>query len=138
MKAQSLSGKALFGWCAGLEHMQFLAGLEAHRLAGSDADLGSSTGVATDAGLAGPHAEDTKTTQFDTFAGGESLFKTLEDCIHGSFGLGPGKARALDHMVDDILFNQRKYLAGLSKMNVLRPTVVMLQVLERLGNTLDA
>ena len=111
--------------------MKFFAGLEAHCLAGCDADLGTGAGIAADAGFAGTHAEDAKAAQFDALAGRESLLEALEDRIDGSLGLGTGEARALDYMMDDILFNQRGYLAGLSRMNVLRPTVVMLQVLER-------
>ena len=37
----------------------------------------------------------------------KSLLEALEDRIHGSLRLGAGQARALDHMMDDVLLNQR-------------------------------
>jgi len=114
--------------------VQLLAGLEAHGFAWSDADLGASAGIAADASFAGADAEDTEASEFDSFAGSESLFEALEDGINGSLGLGAGEARALDHVMDDVLLNQWGYLAGLSRKNVLRPTIMMLQVLERLWN----
>jgi hypothetical protein len=114
MKAQTFFGRGLFGRCAGFQHVQFLAGFEAHGLTGSDADLGAGAGVAADAGLAGPNAEDAKAAQLNALAGGECLFEALEDCIYRSLGLGSGEARTLDYMVNDVLLNQRRYLAGLS------------------------
>jgi len=50
----------LFRRRAGLQRVQFLAGLEAHRLTGGDADLGAGAGVAADAGFACADAEDAK------------------------------------------------------------------------------
>ena len=87
--------------------MQFLARFEAHCLAGGNANLGAGTGVAADAGFAGADAEDAKPAQFDALTGGESLFKALEDRIHRGLCLGAGQARTLDHMMDDVLLNQR-------------------------------
>ena len=60
-----------FAGRAGLQRVQFLAGLEAHRLAGGDADLGAGAGIAADAGFAGADAEDAKAAQFDALAGGQ-------------------------------------------------------------------
>ena len=107
MKAQSLFGRALFGRSAGLQHMKFFAGLEAHCLAGCDADLGTGAGIAADTSFAGPNAEDAEAAQFDAFAGGESLFETLEDRIYGSLCLSSGETRALDDMMNDVLLDQR-------------------------------
>ena len=115
--------------------MQFLAWLEAHRLAGCDAHLGAGAGIAADAGLAGTDAEDAEAAQFDALAGGKSLLEALEYRIHGSLRLGAGQARALDHLMDDVLLNQWSNLAGATELTLLRPTVVMLQLLVRLWNT---
>ena len=138
MKARIFFGRGLFGRCAGLQHMQFLAGFEAYSFAGGDADLGAGAGIAADAGFAGTDAEDAKAAQFDALAGCESLFEALEDGVHGSLSLGAGEARAVDYVMDDVLFDQRGYLAGPSGITLLRPTLVMLQVLERLWNKEDA
>jgi hypothetical protein len=100
------------GRSAILEHVQFFAGLEAHGLAGSDADLGAGSWIAADAGFAGADAENAKPAQFDALAGCQSLLKALEDRIHRSFRLGARQARALDNVMDDVLFNQRGILAG--------------------------
>jgi hypothetical protein len=92
--------------------MQFLAGLEAHSLAGRDADLSACAGIAADAGFAGADAEDAKPAQLDAFARGESLFEAFEDAIDGCLGLGAGQARTLNHMMDDVLLNQWGNLAA--------------------------
>src|ERR1017187_5004716 len=92
--------------------MQFFTGFEAHRFAGGNADLGASAGVAANAGFAGPNAEDAKPAQLDALTGCEGLFQTLKDGIHRGLSLGAGQARALNHVMDDILLNQSGYLAG--------------------------
>jgi hypothetical protein len=53
------------------------------------------------------HAEDAKAAQLDAFASRQSLLEALEDRIHRSLCLGAGKTCALDHMMDDVLLNQR-------------------------------
>jgi hypothetical protein len=114
--------------------VQLLARLEAHRLAGSDADLGAGAGIAADTGFAGADTEDAESAQFNAFAGGESLFETLEDRIHRSFRLGAGEAGTLNYMMDDVLFNQWGNLVGPTEMTVLRSAGLMLQVLKGLWN----
>ena len=64
-----------------------------------------------------------------------ACFQALEDRIHRGLSLGAGQARALDHMMDDVLFNQCGYLAGATESTVLRPAALMLQILEGLWNT---
>jgi len=102
--------------------MQFLARLEADGFAGSDADLCTGTGVAANSGFTGADAENAKSTQFNALACGESLLETLKDHIHRGLSLGAGKARALDYMMDYVLFDQWSNLAGLlgSKFKALR------------------
>ena len=109
-----LTARRLAGWgrLAGFQRVQFLARLEADGFAGGDADLGAGAGIAADAGFAGADAEDAKSAQFDALAGGQSLLEALEDRIHGGLRLGARQARALDHMMDDVLLNQRGNLAG--------------------------
>jgi hypothetical protein len=114
--------------------MQFLAWFKAHRLAGSDADLGAGSGVAANAGFAGADAEYAKSAQFDALTGGKCLFQALEYRIHRGLCLGAGQARALDYMMDDVLLNQWNTLAGATGLTVLRLTELMLQVLFGLWN----
>ena len=88
------------------EGVEFFTGLESNRLAGGDADLGASAGVAADTCLAGPDAEDAKTTKFDAFALGESLLEAFKHCVDGRFCFGARQASALDHVMDNILLDQ--------------------------------
>ena len=97
-----------FGRCADLQRVQFLAGLETHSFAGSDADFGAGTGIAADTGFASAHAEDAEPAQLDALASSECLFETLEDGIYCGLRLGSGETCALNHIVDDVLFNQKK------------------------------
>src|SRR5271157_225334 len=128
------SGWPLLARRAGLQYVQFLARLEAHRLAGIDADLGAGAGIAADAGFAGADAENAESAQFDALAGGKSLLEALENRIHRGLCLGARQARALDYMMDDVLLNQWGTLVGLTEMTVLRPAGLMLQILLELRN----
>jgi hypothetical protein len=115
--------------------MQFLPGFEADRFAWSNAHFGSRAGIATDSGFAGANAEYAESAQFDAFAGGQSLLQALEYRIHRGLRLGARKTRALDYMMDDVLFNQRGNLVGTTGLNVLRPAKLMLQIFMRLWNS---
>jgi hypothetical protein len=97
---------------AGVERMQFLAGLETDRLARRDADFGASTRVAANSGFAGTDAENAKPAQFDALTSGKGLLETLEDRIYCGLDLGAGKARALDYIMDNVLFDQCGNLAA--------------------------
>ena len=112
--------------------MQLLARFEADGFAGSDADLSAGAGIAADAGFAGADAENAKSAQFDALAGGQSLLEALEDRIHRGFCLGARQARALDYLMDDVLFNQWGNLAGATVLTLLRSAGMMLQILTRL------
>ena len=101
--------------------MQFLAGLETHRLAGCDADFGSGAGIATDAGFARANAENAKSAQFDALAGCQSLFEAFEDGIHGCLSFGAGKTGALDNVMYDVLLNQWGNLAGATRIDSTTP-----------------
>ena len=86
--------------------MQFFTGLEAYGLSRGDADFGSGSRVAADAGFACANAEYTETAQFNAFACSERFLEPFKHSIDCRFGLGAGQACALDHMVHDVLFNQ--------------------------------
>ena len=132
-RATLLRGRADF------QRVQFLAGLEAHGFAGSDADLGSGAGVAADASLAGADAEDAKAAQFNALTSRKSLFEALENCIHGRLRFDAGQARTLNHMMDDVLLNQWGILTGSTELTLLRPTALMLlhlaQMWKCMGNS---
>jgi len=92
--------------------MQFLAWFETYGFARGDAHFGASAWVAADAGFAGADAEYAESAQFDALTCGQGLLKALEDRIHRGFSLGARQARALDYMMDNVLFDQRANLAG--------------------------
>lgn len=95
-----------------VQGVKILTWFEAHCLARSDVDLSPGTGVAANACFPRTDAEDAKAAQFDALSSCQSLFKALEDRIHCRLGLGTRQARTLDHVVNDILFNQWSILAG--------------------------
>jgi hypothetical protein len=90
-----------------VDGLQFLAWLEAHRFAGGNADLGAGSGIAADAGFAGTDTEHSKPAQLNALACGESLFEALKYRVYRRLGLGAGQACALDHVMYDVLLNQR-------------------------------
>jgi hypothetical protein len=92
--------------------VQFLAWLEADRFAWSNAHFGAGAGIAADPCFAGADTEDAKSAQFDALAGGQGLLQAFEDRIHRGFCLGARETRALDYMMDDVLFDQRATSLG--------------------------
>jgi len=92
--------------------MQFFTGLEAHSFTRRDADLGASSRVAPDSSLPRSNAEYTKSAQLNALSCCQGLFQAFKHSIDRLFGLRTGKARALDHMVHDFLFNQSDHLAS--------------------------
>jgi len=92
--------------------MQFLARLEPYCFARRDTYLRAGAGIAADPGLACPNAENAKPAQFYALTGCQGLFQALKHSIDRRLGFRAGQACALDHMVDDILFNQSGHLAG--------------------------
>lgn len=97
---------------SGFERVQFFAGLETDRFAGGDADPGSRAGVASDACFARPDAEDAESAQLNALAGRQGLLEAFEDRVHGRFRLCAGQASALNHLMNDVLFDQWCVLAG--------------------------
>jgi hypothetical protein len=110
--------------------VEFFAGFEADGFAGGDVDLGTGTGIAPDAGFACTDAEDAEAAELYALTGGQSLLKTFENRIHRRLCFCAWESRALDYVMDDVLFNQRSNLAGATEMNVLRFLALMLQFSE--------
>jgi len=100
--------------------MQFLARLEPDSFAWGNADLCSRAGIASNSGFARADAENSKSAQFDALACRKCLLQTLEDRIHSRLCFGTGQACTLDHMMDDVLFNQRSNLVGPTLFTLLR------------------
>jgi hypothetical protein len=101
--------------------MQFFARLEANSFPGCDADFGAGPRIAADAGFACANAEDAESTQLNALTCCQGFFQPLKDCVDCRFGLGAGQARALDHMVDDVLFNQSGHLASATVFDCTTP-----------------
>jgi hypothetical protein len=92
--------------------MQFFTGFEADGFAGRDADFCAGSRIAANAGFASANAEDTESAQFNALTSCERFLKSLKHGVDCRFGLGAGQACALDHMVDNVLFNQSGHLAS--------------------------
>jgi hypothetical protein len=89
-----------------VEQVEFLAGLEADGLAGSDADLSAGSRVAADPGLAGANIENTKTAKLNALTFGECPLEGLENSIDGGFGFVALQPGPFNHVVNDVLFYQ--------------------------------
>ena len=87
--------------------MELFSGLEADGFAGGDGDFGAGAGVASDSGLAGFDGEDAEAAEFDAVAFGEGLLHGFEDGVDGRLGLGADEAGAIDHSLNEVLFDQR-------------------------------
>jgi len=92
--------------------VQLFARLEAYGLSGRDADLGSSAGIASDAGLSRADTENAESAQLDPLTRSQGLFQPLKHGIDCRFSFCAGQACAFDYMVDDVLFNQSGHLAN--------------------------
>jgi hypothetical protein len=90
--------------------LQFFAGFEAHGLPGRNAHFRARPGIAADSGFAGSHVKDTKATQFNAVACGESLLHGFEHGLDSDFRLGFGDAGAVDNFVDYVKLYQTNLL----------------------------
>lgn len=86
--------------------MQIFAGLEADGTARCNADFGSGTRVAPDAGFAGPHVEHAETTQLDAIPVSQRALEALEDGFDSSLGFYAGQSGTLNYLMYDVLLNQ--------------------------------
>src|ERR1700731_227810 len=84
---------------ASSERLQFLAGLEAHSLAGRDADFLAGARISSNAGLARADVEYAEAAQLDSFTLTQSALHGLEDGLDGLLRLGPGDAGLVPHRV---------------------------------------
>jgi flavin reductase (DIM6/NTAB) family NADH-FMN oxidoreductase RutF len=92
--------------------LQLFAGLEPNGFARGDCDFSARARVASNAGLARPHIEDSETPQFDALALCECPLHTLKHGLHGHLGLGFGDTRAIDYFVNDIELDQNHPPSG--------------------------
>src|SRR5262249_50770184 len=90
-----------------LNGLQFLAGLEADRFAGRDANFFTGTRIASDAGLARLDVENPEAPQFNPLATSQSRFQSVEHSLYGVFSLCARHAGIGDHRVHYIqLYHQ--------------------------------
>jgi hypothetical protein len=89
-----------------VEEVELFAGLEAHGLAGSDADFSAGAWIAANAGFPGPDVEDAEAAKLDALAFGQGVLQGFEDGIDGSLGLIALEAGTLNHLVNNVLFYQ--------------------------------
>jgi hypothetical protein len=86
--------------------MHFLARFEADSSPRNDSNLGAGARITSDTGLTRPDIEDAETPQLNPVARAERTLQAVEDGIHCRFDLVPREAGALDHSLDDVLFDQ--------------------------------
>ena len=87
---------------AGLQLLEFFAGLESHDHSGRDLHLFPGTRIAADSCLPGSDAEHTKAAELDAIAAAHGLLQRLEDGLNRLFGLGAADTRRADDGVHDI------------------------------------
>src|SRR5208283_5476222 len=85
-----------------LQALQFFAGLEAHRLAGRNADLFSRARIPPNAGLAWLHTEDAELAQFDALPFAQGALQRFKDRFHGLFRFGATDVGLAYHRVYNI------------------------------------
>ncbi len=85
--------------------MQFFAGLEADGLAGSDSDLGSRSGVASDACLAWFYGEDTEAAKLNAVARDEGLLHAVKDSVYRRLCFSSWQSGTLNNPLYKILLN---------------------------------
>src|SRR5690242_8687920 len=85
-----------------VDRLQFLAGLEAYRLAGRDGNFGAGARVAADSGLARPDVEHAKAPQLNAITLGQGALHAFKDGLYRQFGLGLGDAGLIDHFINDV------------------------------------
>jgi hypothetical protein len=92
------------------ERLKFLAGLEAHRFAGRDADFLAGARIAADAGFARAHIEHTEAAQLNSLALAERILHGFKDGFDGLFGLGPAHAGLVYDCINNIQLNHTTLL----------------------------
>src|SRR6267154_3478782 len=85
-----------------VDRLQLFTRLEAHGLAGRNADLSAGPRIAPDAGLARAHIEHAEAAQFDAVALSQGALHALKDRLHRLLGFCLGDAGLSHNFVDDI------------------------------------
>jgi hypothetical protein len=106
---QVFGGKAQQG-IGGSERLQFLAGLEAHRFTGRDADFLAGAGIAADAGLARADVEHTEAAQLNSLALAERILHRFKNGFDGLFRLGPAHAGLIYNGINNVQLNHTSLL----------------------------
>ena len=128
---QSADAEGGLGSSRGLWNaLQIFARLEAHRLAGLDADHFSRPWVAADPGLAGLYVEHPQAPQLDAFASGQSLFHRVEHGLDGLLGLGLGNACAVNHFIHEVKLDHANLLEPLGFIVKTALTIVKFVILD--------
>ena len=91
-----------------LERLQFLAGLEAHSLAGRDTNFLAGARIASYASLARTDIENAKAAQLNAFSLTKCAFHGAEDGFNGLLRLGPGHAGFIHNCIHDVEFNHTR------------------------------
>jgi hypothetical protein len=99
-----------------LQRLQFLAGFEAYRLAGRDADFLAGTRITSYAGFARAHIEHAEAAQFDSFAFAQSSFHGFENRLDGFFGLGSAHSGFTHDRIHYIKLNHTSLLRSDGKL----------------------
>ena len=94
----------------GSERLQFLAGLEAHRFAGRDADFLSGARIAANACFTRAHVEDTEAAQLDPLALAERVLHGFKDGFDSLFGLGPAHSGLVYDGINNVQLNHTTLL----------------------------
>lgn len=89
-----------------VDQVQFFPWLEPDRLAGSDGDFRTRTGVAADAGFARAYVEDAEAPEFDTLSGSQRFLQAFKDGVDRCLCLIAGEARSFNHPMHDVLLDQ--------------------------------
>jgi hypothetical protein len=90
-----------------IDGVQFFAGFEAYSFSRSDGYFRAGTRVASNSSLSGPYVKDAETAQFNAVSRCQGFLQALKDCVYGRFRFVSWKASLLDHVMYDVLFNQR-------------------------------
>jgi hypothetical protein len=89
-----------------VEQVEFFSGLEADGLSRSDTDFRAGARIAADAGFPGAHIEDAKAAELDALAFRQGALQRFKDGIDGRLGFVALQTGTLNHLVNNVLFNQ--------------------------------
>jgi hypothetical protein len=85
-----------------LQRLQFLTRFETDGFAGRNSYFRPGTRIPANAGLARPHVEDSKTTQFDPVTAAEGFLHSVEHRLNRHLGLRFSDPRSIDNFVNNV------------------------------------